>query len=681
MKKKIIISIVTILLLIGIGSGIYFIFNKQDEKTSLTLLEKQWIEDNKNTMIDISVPSSLPIFNYEGEGVIDDFLLSLEESTGLSFNKVAYSHDDKIETSYGFVITNKKQKNDVLIYEDNDVLVTKENVRYNDLNKIPEMKIGILTDSSEEINYYLGVNKNLSFVTYDSAQELLEEYLDEKTSLNAIVIPKTIYMKEIIENDLYISYNITEMKNSLVIRLGDEKKLNTIFKKYYNKWKNDNYVTTFNNYFSNNYYAFSKIDDDDKVKFKSKQYSYGFVINKPYDVLVNKSLVGLNKEILKSFSELADIEIAFKQYNTKARLIEDFNANKVDFFFNDTSITKFDMDVYNTVSVFDDEIVILTSSTNNKNVNSIHSLKNEKVMAVSNSLIEKNLKDNNIEVKNYKNIETLLDKVNDKSVLALDMESYQIYKYNELKEFEIRYIYNLDGNYNYIIRDIKDNKVLTEYFNFYLSFINVSEITNEINYSVFLTENKINVLKNILFILVIILIVTLALLIVKIVKNSKKQKNGINKENKLKYIDMLTSLKNRNYLNDSIEKWDESGIYPQAIIIVDLNNIAYINDNYGHTEGDSVITEAANILIKNQLEQTEIMRTNGNEFLIYLVEYEEKQIVSYIRKLNKEFKELAHGFGAAIGYSMITDGLKTIDDAINEATLDMRTNKEEANNE
>ena len=64
--------------------------------------------------------------------------------------------------------------------------------------------------------------------------------------------------------------------------------------------------------------------------------------------------------------------------------------------------------------------------------------------------------------------------------------------------------------------------------------------------------------------------------------------------------------------------------------------------------------------------------------MIYLVEYDEKQIVSYIRKLNKEFKELEHGFGAAIGYSMINDGLKTVDDAINEATLDMRANKEEA---
>ncbi len=29
---------------------------------------------------------------------------------------------------------------------------------------------------------------------------------------------------------------------------------------------------------------------------------------------------------------------------------------------------------------------------------------------------------------------------------------------------------------------------------------------------------------------------------------------------------------------------------------------------------------------------------------------------------------------------MIMDGIKTIDDAINEATLDMKSNKEEANN-
>ena len=63
-----------------------------------------------------------------------------------------------------------------------------------------------------------------------------------------------------------------------------------------------------------------------------------------------------------------------------------------------------------------------------------------------------------------------------------------------------------------------------------------------------------------------------------------------------------------------------------------------------------------------------------------MIEYDEKQVVSYIRKLNKALKELKHGFGAAIGYSMINDELKTVDDAINEATLDMRTNKEELQN-
>ena len=143
---------------------------------------------------------------------------------------------------------------------------------------------------------------------------------------------------------------------------------------------------------------------------------------------------------------------------------------------------------------------------------------------------------------------------------------------------------------------------------------------------------------------------------------------------------MLTSLKNRNYLNDNIEKWDASEVYPQGIIIVDLNNVAYINDNYGHSEGDNVIKEAANVLIKTQIENSEIVRTNGNEFLIYTVGYDEKHIIAYIKKLNKELKTIAHGFGAAIGYSIINDAIKTIDDAVNEATLDMRNNKQELNN-
>ena len=48
-----------------------------------------------------------------------------------------------------------------------------------------------------------------------------------------------------------------------------------------------------------------------------------------------------------------------------------------------------------------------------------------------------------------------------------------------------------------------------------------------------------------------------------------------------------------------------------------------------------------------------------------------------MNKLAREFEKLPHGFGAAVGYSMIEDEIKTIDDAINEAALEMRTDKEQ----
>ena len=51
--------------------------------------------------------------------------------------------------------------------------------------------------------------------------------------------------------------------------------------------------------------------------------------------------------------------------------------------------------------------------------------------------------------------------------------------------------------------------------------------------------------------------------------------------------------------------------------------------------------------------------------------------IYYIRKLYKEFKNLPYEHGAAIGYSMITNDMKTIEDSINESVEDMRTKKEE----
>ena len=91
---------------------------------------------------------------------------------------------------------------------------------------------------------------------------------------------------------------------------------------------------------------------------------------------------------------------------------------------------------------------------------------------------------------------------------------------------------------------------------------------------------------------------------------------------------------------------------------------------------DKQIQAVANTLVKTQLDNSEIMRTDGNEFLVYLIGYSEKQILTYMKKLVKEFKKLPYENGVAMGFSMIEDDTKLVEDAFNEASIQMRENKE-----
>jgi diguanylate cyclase (GGDEF)-like protein len=672
MKKKIILIVSIILIIGGILTGTYFYLNKQDDNT-LTLLEKQWIQDNKNSRIDLQIENDIPIFSYDGEGLVYDFIESLENDTQLEFNKVSSNSSD---SNYFIGVVDEVLKDDIVIYQDNYALITTVEGKYNNIDQMDNLIVGVLKDDLEQATLALP-NSTITFVTADSYSDLITNLV--ASQVNAILLPKTMYLNQIIENNFNIAYNVSEMTKSIVIRLGDEKKLNNILIKYYQKWSKENFNEEFNNYFSTTYYNYIDIDDDTKVKFTSKRYKYGFVVNPPYDKLINNRLVGINSEIIKKFSELSGVEVTFTEYNSYAELIKAFNANKIDFFFNVSSEEKYEMDVIETASNFSEKVVVISHLDNDIIVNSIYSLKDSKVLAVNNTQITSYLKENNIDVKTYDNVEQLIKKAKDTDIIILDEDTYNIYVKDSLKLYQVDYTFKLPTEYNYVLRDISDNELFNKYFSFYTSFINEKEYFNSIDYRTFEKEEKLAFVKPLLYSLfAIIVLIVITIVIKKFKKHKTTVNSGVSKENKLKYIDILTSLKNRNYLNDSIEKWDASEVYPQAIIIADLNNIAYINDNYGHNEGDNVIKEAANILIKNQLEQSEIIRTNGNEFLIYLVGYEEKNIVSYIRKLSKEFKELEHGFGAALGYSMINDGLKTVDDAINEATLDMRANKEEA---
>lgn len=673
-NKKIIISIVLVVLLLGIGFSIYYFLTKEDKVTTLNLFEKQWIESNKNNVIDMSIIDNIPILSYNGEGIIVDFLDSLNKETGLSFNKISYRLGDDIRSDYAFELVDSLSESDILIYEDNYAIVSKE-ATYLDINELNGLTIGVINEDLNNVNNYLP-DANVLYKTFASLDELIADFNSENTELDGIVILKTTNLKRLIDNNYKIAYNISDYKKYYVLSLGNTDRLNTILTKYYNKWSSLNYEELYNKYLSKDYLNFRDINDSETVKFRSKRYVYGFVENAPYDTLVDGKLAGINYQLLSNFSKLTNAEISYKEFNSMEQLLEAFNTNQIDLFYGINSSTDYALDTYKTISVYKNDSIILKHASNNKTINSIKSLSD--VLCIENSKIHEKLVNNGISVKTFANMKDLINNIDENSIIAIDLYNYNFYA-NKLDDYIISLQLKYD-DYSFVIRDISDNRIFSEFFDFYIRFNDRGVFITDGLAELLLVNQTSIILKRVAVILgsvVGILLIVLAIIKIK----PKKKALNLSKEDKLRYIDALTSLKNRNYLNASIEKWDSSEIYPQTIIIVDLNNVAYINDNYGHTEGDEVIKQAANILILNQLEHSEIIRTNGNEFLVYLVGYEEKQVITYMRKLGKELKDLKHGFGAAIGYSMINDAIKTIDDAINEATLDMHNNKEEITKE
>ena len=244
-KKTVIISIIVIVLL-SISGILYFVLTKEDKDTTLSIIDKRWIESNKNKVFDISIVNNIPIFNYKGNGVFFDFINEIEESTKLDFNPISYNYRVEPTSSYAFKITKELNDSDLLIYEDNYVLVGTSREKYNNLSEINNVKIGVFEDEMDLVSRY--VNTSVSIQKYKSIEELLASINVEDEASNdsskkedsfndLIAIPKTVYLDKIIGNEeLNIVYNITDLKEYYVLSLGDDDRLNTIIKKYFNKW-------------------------------------------------------------------------------------------------------------------------------------------------------------------------------------------------------------------------------------------------------------------------------------------------------------------------------------------------------------------------------------------------------------------------------------------------------------
>lgn len=677
MKKKYII-IIPIIIAIVAFIFVYRYYNKEDKTTTLTITEKRWVEDNKEQTYDFEVVNDYPLYGENGKGVIFDFLKDFEEDIGIEFNKIPYLKDSSPESdSYKIRILDNDEnlkETDLFLFNDNYVAVGKTYQRINHISDMKNLSIGVFKEDSEQIRYFLKSGSNLTYKNYESITDLYKAL--DNSEVNMIIVPNIMYLNYTIKKEQYsINYYFTEMRKQIVLTLSKtDKELNNIVQKYYNKWRLTKYIKEYNDAYLDYYLEQNKLNAKTKADLISKNYVYGYVENAPYEVKVNNKIAGIAGEYVDRISRLADINFKLKKYATKEDLEKAIDKGEVDLYFD---YYNYNNDKYiATLSTFIEDYVVIGKQEDNHIVSSFESLSNEDiVMLKGDSLYNYFSNNSKANIKTYNNIEELVENAEEK-VIVLDWEIYSYYQNDEFKDYKLLYKDTMMNDYKFMIR--KNNKAFYDLFNYIIntnSYYNYRNSGIEHLHASILEDSTLEQVYTI--VLAIIFIPLTVLLVMFLILKKKKQIKKIKITDRHKYTDMLTSLKNRNYLNAKMQEWEDCEIFPQSIVMVDLNNVKYVNDNYGHEEGDQLIVKAAGILVNTQLENSEVIRTDGNEFLIYLVGYSERQISTYTKKLSKEMKNLPHEFGAAVGYSMITDEIKTLDDAINEATLEMITNKED----
>lgn len=668
MAKKVRLIFILFVGIIIVAVASLAVVNILNDENKLTVEENKWINNNLSTVLNVNVINDLDIFGKSGAGVFYDFLNDLGKEYNLKINPITYTSKDENITS-GFIATNTKNDKFVEFYADNYVLLKKDYVYYNNIEAIKDIKIGVLKSDADYIKGYFNEDKNIEFKSFDTYDALKESF---NKDLDYIMVPKYELTSDILEKNYSVVYEFSDIKKYYGYYMLDDN-FSSVIKKYYNKWHNKKYKNAFNTNLKNTLVKSIKLSEVERKELTSRIYNYGFVNNNPYEIILGGNYGGIVSVYLKNFSEMAGVDFKYIKYRTYKQLTNAINNNSIDLYFNYYNLTN----NYQTITTnMDIKYYVIASRKNDIVVNSLNSLQNQTVYVMQDSIIYENLKNiNGIDLKTYKKVSDLRKLAKSKAIAVVDYDTYLDVASTTLKDYSPRYANSLNIPYTFKVRE--DN-AFTKLFKAYISLSDASMIRVEglNSYKKTLDSGTIlgTIAKYILYFLIIFVILIYALYKrARKIKISKK----IKKEEKIRYIDQLTSLKNRNYLMENASSWNKNTIYPQAMVVVDLNRIQEINDTLGYEKGDAQIKAAANILIRTQLDNSDIVRTDGTEFLIYLVGYDERQVVSYIKKLTKELKNMPYDFGASIGHSMIDSDKKLVEDALNEAVEDMKIKKQE----
>ncbi|MBE3036538.1 MAG: diguanylate cyclase [Candidatus Atribacteria bacterium] len=157
-----------------------------------------------------------------------------------------------------------------------------------------------------------------------------------------------------------------------------------------------------------------------------------------------------------------------------------------------------------------------------------------------------------------------------------------------------------------------------------------------------------------------------------------ERKNTENEILHLSYHDQLTGLYNRRFAEEEIKRLDTKRQLPLSVIMGDLNSLKLTNDTFGHSIGDRLLKEIAELLKKLCRSEDILARWGGDEFVILLPKTSNTDSEEIVQRIKKECSKLIIQkipLSLSIGIATKIEAGQGIDEIIIEAESNMYKNK------
>lgn len=149
------------------------------------------------------------------------------------------------------------------------------------------------------------------------------------------------------------------------------------------------------------------------------------------------------------------------------------------------------------------------------------------------------------------------------------------------------------------------------------------------------------------------------------------------------YIDQLSGLYNRTYINDRFINEKSVTLKKATVLFMDIDHFKFINDAFGHQVGDLVI-QAIGKSIKAALRNNEIaIRYGGDEFIIILIETKKADAYKIAERIQNKVKTIdIPDYGEKIKLTLsigLSEGIGDVNALINQADKAMYLSKKQKN--